>query len=71
MFNKILVMWGWALALIILFTSMVSVSIRVPFLWTTTSLWMLTVISTLIWAWIGIWVKWMFEDKWWDDNYDF
>jgi membrane protein DedA with SNARE-associated domain len=32
---------------------------------------MLTVISTIIWICIWVWLKWMLDDKWWDDNYDF
>jgi hypothetical protein len=71
MFNKILIFWGATLILIIIFTNMVSVMVPVNFLWITTSVWMLSLISAIIWIWIWIWLKGFLSESWDDDNYDF
>ena len=72
MLNKILVFGGWALILILVFSSMATWWTRVPFLWMDISVWLLIIYTSVIWMFMWYWIKNMFKKDGWDDeNYDF
>ncbi len=72
MMNKILVFWGGAFILILIFSSMASSWSSVPFLWMNVSVWILIIYTAIIWIFMWYGLKWIFEkENWDDDNYDF
>jgi len=72
MFNKVLVFWGAALLAILVIENLVVQSTALVFLSRDSSAWLLSLVSAVIWIWIGIGIKWFLsKPKDTDDNLDF
>lgn len=70
--NKIFV-FGWiSLGAILIVENLVTWFMAYVFIDSWSKAWILSLVSIVVWIFIGFWLKWMFEkDLWDDDNYDF
>lgn len=72
MINKIFVWLGLALAAILIVENMVTGLQAYVFVMSGAGTWLLALVSTIVGAFIGYWLRGMLEsDSWDDENYDF
>ena len=59
MINKILVFWSLSLVAILFVENIVSGQQAYVFIDTSSTTWILTIVSTIIWVIMWFWIKWM------------
>ena len=63
MFNKILMFWGLALSAILIVENMVVPTQAFVFLSKSSTTWMLSIVSIIIWVAIWFWIRWFMNQE--------